>query len=143
MFTKFLRPLALALATMAAHPGLAMELVMVEQNGCHYCERWNDEVGPIYPKTPEGQFAPLRRIDLRAPVPEDLTLNGPAIFTPTFILVENGTEQARIEGYAGDELFWAMLAVTLRDHSDFGKTAPKPALKSGCETTDTQPEDTQ
>ncbi|MCA0044538.1 thioredoxin domain-containing protein [Celeribacter litoreus] len=100
-------------------PAAAMELVMVERKGCVYCARWEAEIGPIYPKTPEGAFAPLRHIDLGAPMPEDLTFKGPVIFTPTFVLVDEGEEIGRIEGYAGDELFWAMLTVTLRDKAGF------------------------
>jgi hypothetical protein len=94
-------------------------LVMVEQQGCIYCARWNAEIAPIYPKTPEGHFAPLRRIDLHDPRPDDLTFDGPLVITPTFVLTIDGHEVARIEGYGGDELFWAMLTVTLRNHSDF------------------------
>lgn len=115
-----------------ARPGSAsdpvMELVMVEREGCVYCARWDTEIAEIYPKTPEGQYAPLRRVDLNTPFPADLDFAAPVIFTPTFILVENGREQGRIEGYAGDELFWAMLTVTLRDHSDFdARTVAPPA----------------
>ncbi|PWR02401.1 hypothetical protein DKT77_11870 [Meridianimarinicoccus roseus] len=95
------------------------ELVMVEQHGCHWCEAWNAEVAAIYPKTAEGRFAPLRRIDLRAPVPMDLSLDGRAVFTPTFILVQDGRELARMEGYGGDELFWWGLSALLAEHTDF------------------------
>ncbi len=121
MLTRILVTLAtlfaLILPASACEP--SMELVMVEQDGCAYCARWNAEIAEIYPKTPEGAYAPLRRVDLRAPMPEDLSFKGPVIFTPTFILVEDGMEQGRIEGYAGDELFWTMLTMVLRDHSDF------------------------
>ncbi|MBU2866884.1 thioredoxin family protein [Pacificibacter marinus] len=99
------------------------QLIMVEQDGCIYCARWNAEISDIYPKTPEGKFAPLRRMDLRAEPPKDITFKGPLAITPTFVLVENGVEQARIEGYGGDEMFWAMLTVTLQNHSDFGEEA--------------------
>lgn len=93
---------------------------MVEQGGCIYCARWNAEIAPIYPKTREGRFAPLRRIDLHAPRPDDLSLKAPLVITPTFVLVNDaGEETARFEGYGGDELFWSMLSVALRDHSDF------------------------
>lgn len=95
------------------------QLIMVEQTGCAYCARWDAEISDIYPKTPEGQFAPLRRIDLHGPRPTDLTFNGALVVTPTFVLVKDGHEQARIEGYGGDEMFWAMLTVTLRNHSNF------------------------
>jgi len=91
----------------------ALELVMVEQAGCAWCARWNREIGPVYPKTDEGQAAPLRRIDLRAPVPEDLMLDGRVIFTPTFILVRGGVEIDRLEGYPGEDFFWPILAAML------------------------------
>ncbi|SFI59566.1 hypothetical protein [Celeribacter neptunius] len=92
---------------------------MVEREGCVYCARWNEEIAPIYPKTPEGQYAPLRRVDLSALSQQAFKPKGPVIFTPTFLLIEDGTERGRIEGYAGDEMFWTMLTITLRDHSDF------------------------
>lgn len=95
------------------------QLIMVEQAGCAYCARWDAEISDIYPKTPEGKFAPLRRIDLHAPRPTDVTFDGALVMTPTFVLVSGGKEQARIEGYGGDEMFWAMLTVTLQNNSTF------------------------
>ena len=41
----------------------AAELIMVEQQGCYYCLEWKDQLGHIYPKTPEGKFAPLKTRD--------------------------------------------------------------------------------
>lgn len=93
----------------------AAELVMVEQHGCHWCEQWNAEIGPIHPKTEEGRRAPLRRVDLRA-LPDDIVFASPPVFTPTFVLVENGEELGRIEGYAGDEFFWFLLNNLLNAH---------------------------
>lgn len=96
-----------------AAPDDAFELVMVEQAGCAWCARWDREIAPIYPRTDEGQAAPLRRIDLRAPVPGDLALDGRVIFTPTFILVRGGVEIDRLEGYPGEDFFWPVLASML------------------------------
>jgi hypothetical protein len=31
------------------------------------------------------------------------------IFTPTFVLVEDGREIARLRGYPGDQFFWALV----------------------------------
>mgnify|MGYP005730743319 FL=1 len=42
---------------------MAAELIMVEQQGCYYCLEWKDQLGHIYPKTPEGKYAPLKTID--------------------------------------------------------------------------------
>ncbi|MEN8838669.1 MAG: hypothetical protein ABF266_10935, partial [Celeribacter marinus] len=39
--------------------------------------------------------------------------------TPTFVLVDEGRELMRIEGYGGDDLFWSMLSVILRDYTEF------------------------
>jgi len=84
-------------------------LLMAEKEGCFWCIRWHDEVGPIYPKTDEGRAAPLLRHDLAAPLPDGIELNSRVRFTPTFILLEDGHEVARIEGYPGDMFFWALL----------------------------------
>jgi thioredoxin-related protein len=97
----------------------ATELVMVEQRGCIYCKTWNEQVGPQYPLTAEGQYAPLRRIDLHAPRPEDLTFASPLRITPTFVLVDEGVELARMEGYPGEDFFWGLLQIMLKAHTDF------------------------
>lgn len=84
-------------------------LIMVEEDGCMWCARWNEEISATYPKTPEGRAAPLERIDMRGPRPEDLTLARPLFFTPTFLLVVDGAEVSRIEGYPGEDFFWGLL----------------------------------
>ncbi|HYD65037.1 MAG TPA: hypothetical protein VED21_06140, partial [Azospirillum sp.] len=68
------------------------------------------EVGPAYPRTAEGRAAPLRRVDLRAPRPDDLKAIAGVVHTPTFVLVEDGREVGRILGYPGDAFFWGLLA---------------------------------
>lgn len=100
---------------LAALPAAAADLVMVEQHGCHWCERWNKEISHIYPKTNEGKQAPLRRVDLRD-LPDDITFKSRPVFTPTFVLVEDGQELGRIEGYAGDEFFWFLLSGLLNEY---------------------------
>ena len=105
--------------TLFALPAMAAELIIVEQIGCFYCQLWNDEIAPIYPKTVEGKTAPLRRIDLYEKQPTDLTFNSRVQFTPTFILVEDGQELARIEGYPGEDFFWWVLSEMMRDNIGF------------------------
>lgn len=106
--------LALAALVASGPVACAAELVMVERSGCGYCARWNAEIAPIYPKTAEGRFAPLRRVRLGDRLPDDLSLATPAVFTPTFILVEAGHEIGRIEGYPGEDFFWGLLGVMLK-----------------------------
>jgi hypothetical protein len=97
----------------------AAELVMVEEHGCVWCEAWNDEVAPIYPKTAEGEYAPLRRIDMHEPLPMDIEFASRPVFTPTFVLVDNGQELGRIEGYPGEDFFWGLLERMLFDHTNY------------------------
>ncbi|OQM73552.1 transcriptional regulator [Manganibacter manganicus] len=84
----------------------AAELLMLEQPGCVWCARFNREIAPAWPKTPEGQRAPLRRVDITGPWPADLADITRERFTPTFVLMENGREIGRLRGYPGDEFFW-------------------------------------
>lgn len=90
------------------------ELVMFEEENCEWCETWHEKIGPIYPKTPEGKFAPLRRIDISENIPKDLAHLRPASFTPTFVVVENGKEVSRILGYPGEDFFWGLLEGALK-----------------------------
>lgn len=83
-------------------------LLMAEEDGCVWCARWDKEIAHIYPKTAEGKTAPLKRYDLYRDKP-DVTLEKKVRFTPTFILVQNGTEVGRIEGYPGEDFFWSLL----------------------------------
>lgn len=83
-------------------------LLMAEEHGCYWCARWNEDIGPIYPKTDMGKTAPLFRFDRRSEAP-DVTLSSSVRFTPTFILAHNGQEVGRIEGYPGEEFFWGLL----------------------------------
>ena len=103
---------ALLIGTSAAPAVADLSLVMVEQRGCAWCARWNAEIAPAYGNTDEGQAAPLRRVQLGA-IPDDLDLESKVRFTPTFVLVDEGTEIGRIEGYPGEDFFWPMLGALL------------------------------
>lgn len=119
-----IRALALGIlsALALALPLGATELVMVEQRGCVYCQMWHRDVGPgKYALTEEGAFAPLRSIDLHAPRPDDIDFARPLRITPTFVLVAEGRELARFEGYPGEDFFWGILGTMLEAHTDFNE----------------------
>lgn len=84
-------------------------LVMVEEKGCIWCAKWNEEISDIYPKTAEGAAAPLLRIDIHAERPDNIVFARSITFTPTFVLVVKGREVSRIEGYPGEDFFWGLL----------------------------------
>lgn len=85
-------------------------LLMAQEPGCIWCARWNSEISAIYPKTGEGAAAPLRRINIQDDLPADIMLDRRINFTPTFVLLVDGEERNRIEGYPGADFFWGLLA---------------------------------
>jgi hypothetical protein len=115
-----LRPLAFAALMLGLSlPAMAAELVMVDRDGCGYCIAWKKEIGPAYPNTDLGQFAPLRVVNIRDGAPDGVSFARPVVFTPTFILIEDGMELARIEGYPGENFFWGLLEKMLKETTDF------------------------
>ena len=74
---------------------VAAELLMFDDPGCVWCRRWNAEIGPGYPRSPEGVQAPLRRIQIRNQANAGVALARPVNATPTFVVVEDGQEVGR------------------------------------------------
>lgn len=118
------RPLAatilVVMAMLLTSPAVrAAELVMIDREGCGYCIAWKKQIGPAYPNTDLGRFAPLRVVNIREGAPEGVTFDRPVLFTPTFILVDEGRELGRIEGYPGEDFFWGLLEKMLKEKTDF------------------------
>lgn len=49
------------------------------------------------------------RTDIFDPLPEGIALTRRASYTPTFVLLKDGAEVGRIEGYPGESFFYGML----------------------------------
>lgn len=99
-------------AAMAAGPVAAatgLQLLMVRRRGCVYCAQWDREIAPVYARHPEGRAAPLLMVDRDGPWPDGLVLARRPWLTPTFILLQGGVEQVRVEGYPGRERFFGVL----------------------------------
>ncbi len=111
---------AAVVLTLGCAPAAAeLRLLMIERPGCVYCARWNADIAPIYDKTPEGRAAPLERVQLAGPYPADAVLSAPPVYTPTFILIDDGREAGRIEGYPGEDFFWGLLGTMLAATGDY------------------------
>lgn len=95
-------------------PARAAELVMFEQAGCVWCETFDREIASVYGKTDEGRRAPLRRVDIAGPLPQDLVFIGVEKLTPLFVLVDQGREVGRIRGYPGEDNFWGLLGALIK-----------------------------
>ncbi len=118
---RLFKVIVLLLATALAIPAFAeTRLMMVEEDGCPWCARWNRDVGGEYALTDEGKTAPLWRYDIHDAVPEGVTFATKPHFTPTFILLVDGTEVNRIEGYPGEGFFWGLLDMMLADLPESG-----------------------
>ncbi len=91
----------------------AAQLVMFETDGCFWCARWKEEVGPYYSRTREGRFAPLRIVSLNEPMPIDLRWLRGVRGAPTFVLIDQGRERGRIVGYPGEQGFWTRIEAML------------------------------
>jgi len=110
--------LALCLGMVALPAGAEPRLLMLKEAWCDWCIKWEEEIGPVYDRTEEGRRAPLIRADIHEPLPEGITLQRRANFTPTFVLLEDGEEVGRIEGYPGEHFFFGMLGKLLEKLDD-------------------------
>jgi len=114
------RSFVLGLAAAGLAPALAgaepvrAELVMFERDGCPWCQRWHQEVGVGYPKSDEGQRAPLRVLRDPAPSAVRASLKAPLTMAPTFVLVAGGREVGRIVGYPGADFFYGLVGELLK-----------------------------
>ena len=64
---------------------LNLQLLMIDDTACPYCELWEEEIGYMYFKTEEGKLAPLIRHHYGEKIPEDISLVSDPIVTPTYI----------------------------------------------------------
>jgi len=104
------------------------ELVMIERAGCAWCAAFDREIAPIYAKTSAGRRAPLRRVDIAQPMPDDLRFVAAERLTPAFVLVTDMREVGRIRGYPGVDYFWALLDVLVER---LDEAAPNEASRDG------------
>lgn len=116
-------PAALLALALSLAPARAAELVMFEQRGCSWCQKFDREIAPAYEKTAEGKRAPLRRVDIARPLPADLAFIQRERFTPVFVLIDQNREIGRIRGYPGDTFFYGLLG-NLIAQMDRGEATP-------------------
>lgn len=93
-----------ALVTPSSGP---YELVIVEVEGCIYCEILRRDVMPAFNASPEAKELNVRFLDLNTPDAKKLILTeGPLTTVPTVLLVKANREVGRAAGYMGPEGFF-------------------------------------
>ena len=84
-------------------PVTGIELIAFEADGCNYCPVFRRDVAPSYAASRTGKMAPLRFVDVNDETAASLKLASPVTMVPTVVLVRDGVEITRINGYVGRE----------------------------------------
>jgi len=86
------------------------ELVVVEVDGCAYCEVFRRDVMPAFVASPEAREVPIRFLDLNTAEARKLELTeGPLTIVPTVLLVRANREVGRAPGYMGPDGFFTAI----------------------------------
>ena len=112
VYVSLITAFALAL-TFAASPQTAVadiRLIMVTSDHCPYCRAWELDIGTVYDKSSYAKTLPLTRVEIGSKMPGGLTLQKPVVGTPTFLIIHNGREINRRNGYFDAEMFWWWLS---------------------------------
>ena len=94
------------LETAAADPDGNLELVVVEAEGCIYCELFRRDVLPAYETSEQGKGLPVRFVDINDIDADHLDFKIDVEIVPTFVVVKSRHELGRISGYVGPEDFF-------------------------------------
>ena len=92
---------AVLVARPAAAAPTGWRLMAVTARDCHESAAFLAEAAPRHAATPEGRAAPLLLQPLDAPWPDGLAIGRAPRVTPSFLLLRDGVELARFEGYRG------------------------------------------
>ena len=85
-------------------------LIMVTSDHCPSCQAWELDVGKVYDKSPYATTLPLTRVEIGSKMPRGVTFQKPVVGTPTFLIIHNGQEIGRQNGYIDGEMFWWWLS---------------------------------
>ena len=103
---------ALALTVAASPQNVAADsrLIMVTSDYCPFCQAWELDVGKVYDKSPYATTLPLTRVEIGSKMPGSVTFQKPVVGTPTFLIIRDGQEIGRQNGYIDAEMFWWWLS---------------------------------
>ena len=88
---------------------IAIEVVVYETTDCLYCFLFRRDVAPGYRRSRRGQSVPLRYLNLDEATPSR-GLKAPISQVPTAVVMREGHEIGRIEGYTGPHSFYQAIA---------------------------------
>jgi len=100
-----LLPLRASRDAAAPSSGPRVELVVIEAEGCIYCDVFRRNLLPAYLASARGKEAPVRFVDANEAAASGLKLHGPVRIVPTFIVMRENKEVGRIPGLIGRSEF--------------------------------------
>lgn len=89
-----------------ALPLSGLELVVVEAEGCLYCQIFRRDIAPAYEASDRGKTVPLRYADVNEVEAGSVRLEAPIDSVPTVLLLKGKIEIGRVPGYVGPENFF-------------------------------------
>ena len=112
VYGSLIKAFALALTFAASLQTAAADsrLIMVTSDYCPSCQAWELDVGKVYDKSPYATTLPLTRVEIGSKMPRGVTFQKPVVGTPTFLIIHNGQEIGRQNGYIDAEMFWWWLS---------------------------------
>ena len=85
------------------------EVLVFEAAGCRYCVAFRDNLGARYLSSTTNTAAPLRYIDATRLDPNAFQLRTEITIVPTIVLMQDGREVDRVEGYPVSEALFGMV----------------------------------
>lgn len=113
----------------AASPASAeaeMRLFVFEIEGCTACTQFHTEALQDYWTSETSRSLPLTIVDLNALGTAGQPLRAPIRTVPTFIVMRDGIEIARLTGYPGKQALEAGIAQVLADEAPTASIRPLP-----------------
>lgn len=108
-------------------PGHAgMRLYVFEIEACGACAQFHAEALKDYWSSERSLTLPLTIVDLNALGTAGQPLRAPIRTVPTFVVMRDGVEIARLTGYPGKTAFEASLAAVLADDPPTASLKPLP-----------------
>ena len=90
-------------------PTASAELLVFEIAKCGHCVRFREQFGPRYARSKANLAAPMRFIDIAQQDPDAFPLSSLITVLPTLVLMRDGREVDRLEGYPLPDLVFGMV----------------------------------
>jgi hypothetical protein len=94
------------------------EVIVFEIGGCKYCTMFRDNLGARYLASTTNRAAPMRFVDVGKLDPQSFQLSADINTVPTIVVLQDGREVDRVEGYPVPELLFGMVKARVGSGED-------------------------